>query len=77
MQMPVMDGLTATRAIREFECEAGRPLTPIVLLTANALPEHGAAARAAGADKHLANPFEAAELLALVTSPETAVAKAA
>jgi signal transduction histidine kinase/CheY-like chemotaxis protein len=77
MQMPVMDGLTATRAIREFECEAGRPLTPIVMLTANALPEHVAAARAAGADKHLAKPFEAAELLALVTSPETAVAKAA
>jgi signal transduction histidine kinase/ActR/RegA family two-component response regulator len=77
MQMPVMDGLTATRAIREFECEAGRALTPIVMLTANALPEHVAAARAAGADKHLAKPFEAAELLALVTAPDTAVAKAA
>ncbi len=77
MQMPVMDGLTATRAIREFECEAGRALTPIVMLTANALPEHVAAARAAGADKHLAKPFEAAELLALVSEPSTAVAKAA
>jgi len=77
MQMPVMDGLTATRAIRDFECEAQRPLTPIVMLTANALPEHVAAARAAGADKHLAKPFEAAELLALVSAPETAVAKAA
>ncbi|MBU1324984.1 MAG: response regulator [Alphaproteobacteria bacterium] len=77
MQMPVMDGLTATRAIREFECENDRPLTPIVMLTANALPEHVAAARAAGADKHLAKPFEAAELLALVTSPDRAVAQAA
>ena len=77
MQMPVMDGLTATRAIREFECENDRPLTPIVMLTANALPEHVAAARAAGADKHLAKPFEAAELLALVTSPDLAVAQAA
>jgi CheY-like chemotaxis protein len=47
------------------------------MLTANALPEHVAAARAAGADKHLAKPFEAAELLALVSAPETAVAKAA
>ena len=77
MQMPVMDGLTTTRAIRDFECENDRPLTPIVMLTANALPEHVAAARAAGADKHLAKPFEAAELLALVTAPDTAVARAA
>jgi signal transduction histidine kinase/NO-binding membrane sensor protein with MHYT domain/ActR/RegA family two-component response regulator len=77
MQMPVMDGLTAVRAIRELECEAHRAMTPIVMLTANALPEHVAAARAAGADKHLAKPFQAAELLALVSAPEEVVSRAA
>jgi signal transduction histidine kinase/ActR/RegA family two-component response regulator len=76
MQMPVMDGLTATRAIRDFECEAQRPLTPIVMLTANALPEHIAMADAAGADRHLAKPFDAGELLDLVVSLPRAVAEA-
>ncbi|WP_374513828.1 ATP-binding protein [Brevundimonas sp.] len=66
MQMPVMDGLTATREIRLHEAAMGLPRTPVVMLTANALPEHIAAAEAAGADRHLAKPFDAAELLELV-----------
>ncbi|WP_298127947.1 ATP-binding protein [Brevundimonas sp.] len=77
MQMPVMDGLSATRAIRDFECEAERPITPIVMLTANALPEHVAAARIAGADRHLAKPFQAADLLALIAAPDVASRQAA
>jgi CheY-like chemotaxis protein len=77
MQMPVMDGLSATRAIRDFECEAERPITPIVMLTANALPEHVAAARVAGADRHLAKPFQAADLLALIAAPDVASRQAA
>ena len=40
MQMPVMDGLEATRRIRGIEGAAGRSRTPVVMLTANALPEH-------------------------------------
>ena len=40
--------------------------TPIVMLTANALAEHVAAGQAAGADRHLAKPFNAMELLELV-----------
>ena len=36
------------------------------MLTANALAEHVAAARAAGADLHLAKPFDAAELIETV-----------
>jgi CheY-like chemotaxis protein len=39
---------------------------PIVMLTANALPDHIAAGQAAGADRHLSKPFDAAELLSLV-----------
>ena len=66
MQMPVMDGLTAVREIRLHERAAGRECAPIVMLTANALPEHVAAAQAAGADRHLAKPFDAAELLVVV-----------
>ena len=69
MQMPVMDGLTATREIRLHEVAMGQAPTPIVMLTANAMPEHVAAGRAAGADHHLAKPFNAAELLALVADP--------
>ncbi|HAJ02837.1 MAG TPA: hypothetical protein DCL55_06305, partial [Brevundimonas sp.] len=64
--MPVMDGLTATREIRALEAREGRPRTPVVMLTANALAEHVAAARAAGADLHLAKPFDAAELIETV-----------
>ena len=66
MQMPVMDGLTATREIRLHEATMGFGRTPIVMLTANALAEHVAAGVAAGADRHLAKPFNAGELLELV-----------
>ncbi|MBU3537143.1 response regulator, partial [Alkalihalobacillus clausii] len=40
MQMPHMDGLAATRAIRALEAERGDPRTPVVMLSANALEEH-------------------------------------
>ncbi|HWW12948.1 MAG TPA: response regulator, partial [Brevundimonas sp.] len=68
MQMPVMDGLTATREIRLHEAAMGLPRTPVIMLTANALPEHIASAETAGADRHLAKPFDAGELLELVIS---------
>lgn len=66
MQMPGMDGLTATREIRRQAAEAGGRRAAIVMLTANALPEHVEAARAAGADRHLSKPFSAEDLLALL-----------
>ncbi|MBI2260381.1 MAG: response regulator [Caulobacterales bacterium] len=75
MQMPVMDGLTATREIRLHETAMGLARTPIVMLTANALAEHIAAAEAAGADLHLAKPFDAADLLNLLVTLPQAVAK--
>jgi CheY-like chemotaxis protein len=62
MQMPVMDGLTATAAIRAFEVQAGRAPTPILMLTANAMAEHVEAGRAAGADGHLTKPLTLAAL---------------
>nr|WP_303697048.1 ATP-binding protein [Brevundimonas subvibrioides] len=62
MQMPVMDGLTATRAIRM--AERGGLRTPIIMLSANAMAEHRYEALAAGADLHVAKPVTAASLLA-------------
>lgn len=65
MQMPVMDGLTATRALRDIEATApGRPRTPIVMLSANAMAEHRAQGADAGADHHVAKPVTAASLMA-------------
>jgi signal transduction histidine kinase/CheY-like chemotaxis protein len=57
MQMPVMDGLTATRAIRAREADSGARQTPIIMLTANALPEHVSLSRDAGANGHLNKPI--------------------
>ncbi len=63
MQMPHMDGLTATREIRALEdaSQAGR--TPLAMLTANAMDEHRAQAAAAGADYHIAKPITPESLL--------------
>jgi len=62
MQMPVMDGLTAVREIRRLEAVHGKLRLPIIMLTANAMPEHIADAGAAGADLHLGKPFTAQSL---------------
>lgn len=56
VQMPVMDGLTATRVIRSLPGPAHA--TPIIGLTANALPEQVAACREAGMDDHIAKPVD-------------------
>jgi len=63
MQMPVMDGLAATRAIRQLERQQGRRRTPLLMLTANALPEHLDLSRKAGADRHLSKPITAEKLI--------------
>ncbi|VDC48595.1 ATP-binding protein [Brevundimonas mediterranea] len=63
MQMPVMDGLTATAAIRALETGENRVRTPIIMLTANALPDHVEAGRVAGADGHLSKPITLVGLL--------------
>jgi signal transduction histidine kinase/ActR/RegA family two-component response regulator len=64
LQMPVMDGLTALRTLRAQEAAAGQARTPVVVLSANVMPEHLAASQAAGADGHVGKPIRAAELLA-------------
>ncbi|HZC17599.1 MAG TPA: ATP-binding protein [Caulobacteraceae bacterium] len=66
MQMPVMDGLSAVRAIREREARSGVAPVRIISLTANAMPEHVEASRLAGADGHLTKPIAADTLIAAV-----------
>ena len=66
MQMPVMDGLTAIRAIREREVCTGASPVRIISLTANAMPEHAEASRLAGANGHLTKPIAADKLIAAV-----------
>jgi len=63
MQMPVMDGLTATRAIRELEQAQGRARTPLIMLSANAMARHVQDAADAGADAHLAKPITPGALM--------------
>ena len=80
MQMPRMDGLTATREIRRLEAERGSAPTPIVMLSANAMAEHRDQSREAGADIHVPKPITAATLLAgilAVTSQGCASAQTA
>ena len=56
MQMPEMDGLKATQAIRAYEMTADAPRTPIAMLSANAMKEHVEQALEAGCDVHIAKP---------------------
>jgi len=74
MQMPVMDGLTATRAIRAHEVAQGLPPVLIIMLTANAMEEHIVSAKAAGADLHLAKPLHPALLLEALAGVRNIVA---
>ncbi|MFZ5719544.1 MAG: PAS domain S-box protein [Pseudomonadota bacterium] len=66
MQMPVMDGLAATRRMRALEAEAGAGRTPICMLTANAMADHRLAAEEAGADAFLTKPINAEGLITYV-----------
>jgi PAS domain S-box-containing protein len=63
MQMPVMDGYAATRAIRQWEKDQGVPLTPIIALTAHALKEDEQKSLDAGCSGHLTKPIKKTALL--------------
>ena len=65
VQMPVMDGLEATLAIRKYEGLRGTHV-PIVALTANVLEEHKREAQQAGFDDYLAKPVKLEELRAKI-----------
>lgn len=61
VEMPVMDGITATRRLRAAETAQGRRL-PVIALTANALNEDREKCLAAGMDGYLAKPIGLANL---------------
>jgi signal transduction histidine kinase/CheY-like chemotaxis protein len=75
VRMSGIDGLEATRRIRAVEEKSGTR-TPIVALTANALPEHREACLAAGMNAFLTKPLDR-EKLAAVLAEVQAMAKAA
>jgi CheY-like chemotaxis protein len=60
MQMPMMDGLEATRAIRALELSGQH--TPIVAMTANAMMTDRQLCLDAGMDDYLSKPFKFADL---------------
>jgi signal transduction histidine kinase/ActR/RegA family two-component response regulator len=73
VQMPEMDGPTAAGMIRARERAEGRPRTPIVALTANAMAHQVAEYVQSGMDDFVAKPIEAARLYAVI---EAALARA-
>jgi len=63
MQMPLMDGLQATRLIRAMPDRAG---LPIIAMTANAFEEHRDACLAAGMNDFVMKPVDANHLFATI-----------
>lgn len=66
IQMPVMDGVAAVRAIRASECEQRLAKTPIIAVTANAMAHHRAEYLAAGMDAVVPKPIELRALLSTI-----------
>jgi len=66
IQMPVMDGVAATQAIRDLEQAQGRRRTPIIAVTANAMTHQVAEYKAAGMDAMVAKPIDVPTLFAAI-----------
>jgi CheY-like chemotaxis protein len=64
VNMPVMDGLAATRLIRALPSPVAH--TPIVVLTADVMNEASAQALAAGADDFISKPLKVEQLRAII-----------
>ena len=61
-QMPIMDGLDATRRIRDREQQDELDRTPIVAMTAHAMAEHRENSLQAGMDDHMTKPINVGDL---------------
>jgi signal transduction histidine kinase/CheY-like chemotaxis protein len=68
VQMPLLDGLSATRLIRAREAISGRPRTPIVCLTAQASQAKIKEAELAGVDGYVSKPINKEELFKAIES---------
>jgi two-component system sensor histidine kinase/response regulator len=76
MQMPVMDGYTAAKAIRQWEKENGKTAAPIIALTAYALKEETQKSFDAGCTAHLTKPIKKAKLMETITEQTRRLQKA-
>lgn len=65
--MPMMDGFAVAIQMRKIEKSLSLPRTPIVALTANAVPETEQQSKRSGMDDYLTKPFTQAEIYARVT----------
>ena len=63
VQMPIMDGHTATREIRAYETEQGTAAIPVIALTAHAIKEDMERSIEAGCSAHLTKPIKKQTLL--------------
>ncbi|HYD46341.1 MAG TPA: ATP-binding protein [Phenylobacterium sp.] len=77
IQMPVMDGIAAAKAIRDAEWSEQRKAIPIIALTANALSHQVEEYLAAGMDSHVSKPIEIAKLYEAISDALTTSARAA
>lgn len=66
VQMPILDGISATRHIREL-CSPAARTVPIIAMTANAFKEDEAACLMAGMDGYIAKPIDVEKLFAILT----------
>jgi two-component system, sensor histidine kinase len=77
IQMPEMDGMAATRAIRALEAEMGRPRTPIIAVTANAMAHQVEEYFVVGMDAHVAKPIDPRKLYEAIMTAQAQAAQAA
>ncbi len=77
MQMPVMDGYTATRQIRQIEAEQNSEKIPIIALTAHALNDEINKSMDAGCVQHISKPIRKQHLVEILINfaPPTAFTK--
>ncbi len=68
LQMPVMEGLEATRRIRQWEQQQERDPTPILALTAHAMAGDEQKSLEAGCDGHVTKPISRNKLLKVINS---------
>ena len=63
IEMPEMDGISATQAIRKWEQENGREKIPVIALTSHAFREHQEKCFSAGCDGYLTKPIQKCALI--------------
>jgi CheY-like chemotaxis protein len=66
LQMPVMDGLEATRTIRRWEASTHTPPIPILAVTASGVADGVEGSLEAGCNEHLVKPVSSSTLLAAI-----------